>query len=98
MARDKAKKEEAVADEAPKKKGGKLFLVLGILLVLGGAGEPADDRIPLQHRHRHPILREHVGRREPGGPAAEHDDPVPRFEPVDLAAKGRMGWVGHDLR
>jgi len=36
MARDKAK-EEPVA-EPPKKKAGKLFLVLGILLVLGGAG------------------------------------------------------------
>jgi flagellar FliL protein len=37
MARDKAK-EEAVADEPPKKKKGKLFLVLGILLVLGSVG------------------------------------------------------------
>jgi flagellar FliL protein len=37
MARDKAK-EETVADEPPVKKKGKLFLVLGILLVLGGAG------------------------------------------------------------
>ena len=36
MARDKAK-EEIVAEEPPKKKKGKLFLVLGILLVLGGA-------------------------------------------------------------
>lgn len=35
MARDKAK-EEAVADTPPKKKKGKLFLVLGILLALGG--------------------------------------------------------------
>jgi flagellar FliL protein len=36
MARDKAK-EDAIEEEPPKKKG-KLFLVLGILLVLGGVG------------------------------------------------------------
>jgi len=37
MAKDKAKEEAAGTEKAPKKKG-KLFLILGILLVLGGAG------------------------------------------------------------
>ncbi|GAO37483.1 flagellar basal body protein FliL [Sulfuricella sp. T08] len=55
MARDKAKKEEVVADEPPKKKG-KLFPILGILLVLGGAGGGAawyftqSDAKPAEHK------------------------------------------------
>lgn len=54
MAKDKVK-EEAVADEPPKKKG-KLFLVLGILFVLGGVGGGAawyftqSDTKPAEHK------------------------------------------------
>lgn len=58
MARDKAKV-EAVADESPKKKKGKLFPVLGILLVLGGAGGAAwyfaqSDAKPAEHKEEKP--------------------------------------------
>ena len=58
MARDKAKV-EAVADEPPKKNTGKLFLMLGILL-LGGAGGGAawyfnqSDTIPSEHNEEKP--------------------------------------------
>ncbi|MHB1618446.1 MAG: flagellar basal body-associated protein FliL [Sulfuricella sp.] len=59
MARDKAKG-EAVADEPPKNNKGKLFLVLGILLVFGGAGGGAawyftqSDTKPAEHKEEKP--------------------------------------------
>lgn len=56
MARDKAK-EEAVADEPTKKKKGKLFLVLGILLVLGGGAAwyfTQSDTKPAENKEEKP--------------------------------------------
>lgn len=56
MARDKAK-EEAVADAPPKKKKGKLFLVLGILLALGGGAAwyfTSSGTKPVEHNEDKP--------------------------------------------
>lgn len=56
MARDKAK-EEAAVDVPPKKKKGKLFLVLGVLLALGGGAGwyfmPSDTKTA-EHKEEKP--------------------------------------------
>lgn len=56
MARDKAK-EEAAVDVPPKKKKGKLFLVLGVLLALGGGAAwyfmPSDTKTA-EHKEEKP--------------------------------------------
>lgn len=56
MARDKAK-EEAAVDVPPKKKKGKLFLVLGVLLALGGGAAwyfmPSDTKTA-EHKDEKP--------------------------------------------